>query len=294
MEDVVDEKGCSMKLESEAGRKKREMTRREFMEYSALLGISTAVPSGAVGLLSPEAHAFSCVEKGGLDFGETKYVKVSFTNCFLLPCEGGYLQIDVSYPDDYEKYLRGLSEIGIKLSDIKYLLLTHHHDDHSGFATEFIRNTGARMIVHENALPYLEMGKSEEVSRPINGCVKFVLGAFSVFHEFVFPPVIPKEDDYIISGDDSAILKEIGIDGKILYTPGHTDDSISVILSDGSTFVGDVAMDFMNICGCRHRPIYVQDIDEVYRSWEGLRKGGAKVIYPAHGRPFSIEELAPV
>ncbi len=290
----MDTEGRSMKLERETRLKRREMTRREFIEYSALFGISTAVSSGAVGLLSPDAHAFSCAEKGGLDFGDVKYVKVTFTNCFLLPCDGGYLQIDVSYPDDYDKYLGGLDEIGVKLSDIKYLLLTHHHDDHSGFATQFIKNTGARMIVHENALPYLERGKSEDVSVPLNGCVKVILGAFSVFHEFVFPPVIPREDDFIISGDDSSILKEIGIDGKILYTPGHTDDSISVLLSDGSAFVGDAAMDLMEICGCRHRPIYIQDIDEVYSSWEILREAGAKVIYPAHGRPFSVEELIPV
>ena len=283
-----------MRFEMEEDRKRREMTRREFMEYSALLGISAAVPFGAVGLLSPEAHASSCAEKGGLDFDETKYVKVSFTNCFLLPCDGGYLQIDVSYPNDYGKYLKGLSDVDVKLSDIKYLLLTHHHDDHAGFAAEFLRNTEAKLIVHENALPYLEEGKSEEESVPLNGCVKVILGAFSIFHEFVFPPVIPREDDYIVSGDDSKILKDIGIDGKIIYTPGHTDDSISVVLSDGSAFVGDVAMDLMNICGCKHRPIYIQDIDEVYRSWERLKKAGAKIIYPAHGKPFLVEELIPI
>jgi hydroxyacylglutathione hydrolase len=100
-----------------------------------------------------------------------------------------------------------------------------------------------------------------------------------------------KEDDYIINGDDSEILTKIGIDGKILHTPGHTEDSISVLLSDGKAFVGDAAMNFMNICRIKHRPIFVQDIEEVYKSWEKLAEYGAKTIYPAHGKPFSVEEL---
>ena len=95
-----------MKFEMEEDCKRHRITRREFMEYSALFGISAAVSSGAVGFLSPKAYPFSSTEGGGLDFVDVKCVKVSFTNCFLIPCDGGYLQIDVSYPKDYDKYLR--------------------------------------------------------------------------------------------------------------------------------------------------------------------------------------------
>ena len=76
-----------------------------------------------------------------------------------------------------------------------------------------------------------------------------------------------------------------------MYTPGHTEDSISVLLSDGSAIVGDVAMNFLNICHTRHSPIYIQDFEEMYGSWKKLIEHGAKTIYPAHGKPFSAEEL---
>jgi hypothetical protein len=29
----------------------------------------------------------------------------------------------------------------------------------------------------------------------------------------------------------------------------------------------------------------------VYRSWDRLREGGVKTVYPAHGDPFPVEEL---
>ena len=55
--------------------------------------------------------------------------------------------------------------------------------------------------------------------------------------------------DIIIEGDNDEFLKGIGIDGVILHTPGHTRDSISVLLSDGSAFVGDAAMNFLRWTG---------------------------------------------
>ncbi len=103
-----------------------------------------------------------------------------------------------------------------------------------------------------------------------------------------------RDRDLILTGDDDSLLREIGIDGKIVHTPGHTQDSISLILSDGSTIVGDAAMSFMEFCQTRHRPIYVQDLEQTYQSWEKLRKHGAQVIYPSHGDRFAAEELVAV
>jgi len=97
--------------------------------------------------------------------------------------------------------------------------------------------------------------------------------------------------DIIIEGDNDEFLKGIGIDGVILHTPGHTRDSISVLLSDGSAFVGDAAMNFLRWTGVGHRPIYIEDIDIVYESWRKLRERGARVIYPSHGNCFSAAKL---
>jgi glyoxylase-like metal-dependent hydrolase (beta-lactamase superfamily II) len=117
------------------------------------------------------------------------------------------------------------------------------------------------------------------------------LGVFSLFHKHVYPGVEIKNGDYVVAGDDFSLLKHLGIDGVILHTPGHTGDSISVVLSDGSAFVGDIAMNFMNLCYTRHRPIFVQNIEDVYRSWQKLVHHGAKVVYPAHGELFDISAL---
>ena len=99
------------------------------------------------------------------------------------------------------------------------------------------------------------------------------------------------ERDILIGDNNDSLLKGIGIDGVILHTPGHTRDSVSVLLSDGRAFVGDAAMNFLWWTGVGHRPIYIEDINTVYESRRKLRERGARVIYPSHGRSFSATKL---
>ncbi len=203
--------------------------------------------------------------------------------------------IDTYYPGYYARFEKKLARLGIATSDIKYLLLTHHHDDHAGFAAELVRRTGCQVIAHRNAVSALEKGKYEGTAKPVNRRIGIVMTFYSLFHrgEWDVPPLRLADRDVVIEGDNEEFLKGIGIDGVILHTPGHTNtrDSISVLLSDGSAFVGDAAMNFLRWTGVGQRPIYIEDINIVYESWRKLRERGAKVIYPAHGRPFSATKL---
>jgi len=220
-------------------------------------------------------------------------LKLGFTWCYLLKCRDGYLLIDTSYPDYFPQFQKSTAKLEIDMLEIKYLLLTHHHDDHAGFAAELVRKTGCRVIVHHNAAAPLKEGRSEDTMQPFNRRVRFIFSIFRLVHrQFRYPPLILGENDMVLTGDEPELLNSIGIDGKILYTPGHTRDSISVILSDGRAFVGDAAMNFLRLTGVGRHPIYVEDINMVYASWKRLIEQGAKVIYPAHGRPFSARELA--
>lgn len=220
-------------------------------------------------------------------------LKLGWTRCYLLKCIDGYLLIDVYYPGYYAQFENKLARKGIAASEIKYLLLTHHHDDHAGFAADLVRNTGCRVIAHRNALSALKQGKSEDNGgKPFNRCLQIVLTLYALFHrEWNFPSLTLTERDIVIEDDNDEFLKRIGIDGAILHTPGHSRDSISVLLSDGSVFVGDAAMNFLRWTGVGNRPIYVDDIKTVYKSWRKLREHGARVIYPSHGKPFPVTKL---
>jgi len=228
--------------------------------------------------------------------GSSESGEIVFTAPFFSPpkaCEGGEKrkrrkQCPQILGITLHKFLGGASKI-------KYLFLTHHHDDHAGFAAELVRSIGCQVIAHRNALLPLKQGKSEGTDNPVNRPIRIVLAFYTLFHrEYAFPPLTLTDRDILIDGDNDSLLKGIGIDGVILHTPGHTSDSISVLLSDGSAFVGDAAMNFLRWTGVGRRPIVIEDIDTVYESWRKLRERGARLIYPSHGRPFSAKRLVPV
>lgn len=52
-----------------------------------------------------------------------------------------------------------------------------------------------------------------------------------LFHvEKEYTPVILDENDIIVSGDNKNMLRQIDIRGRLIYIPGHTKDSISLVM----------------------------------------------------------------
>lgn len=224
--------------------------------------------------------------------GNFQRVEMPIFSNYLLRCDGGYLLIDTSYKNDYEKLIGGLDALGVKVSDIKYILLTHHHDDHTGLVAQLSGESGARILAHERAIRPLSKGENEPVIEPLNNRVRLF---FFILRRLVgvsgFSPVIIGEEDIVVTGDDDRFLRSIGIDGKIICTPGHTKDSISVLLDDGNAFVGDAAMSSPMVAGIKYRPVYVENMDEVFSSWKRILAEGAQTIHPFHGKSFPAQRL---
>lgn len=220
-----------------------------------------------------------------------KYVKMLATRSYVLPCDGGYLLIDTTYKKDYEKFVKELDRLQIKLSDIQYILLTHHHDDHAGLVTKLTGQCGARVISHEKSAEPLQKGEND-LGKTLNRRVKVpILLARLSGGMTSFPSFVLRDEDLVVAGDDDRLLRNIGVEGKILCTPGHTQDSISVVLDDGSSFVGDLASNFFKAAGTRHRPFYIDSMSELLDSWRKILDEGAMTIYPVHGKPFPAERL---
>jgi glyoxylase-like metal-dependent hydrolase (beta-lactamase superfamily II) len=64
---------------------------------------------------------------------------------------------------------------------------------------------------------------------------------------------------------------------------------VSVLLESGEAFVGDLAMNRFPLRFSPGLPIFAMDEEKVRKSWETLLARGARMIYPAHGKPFSAE-----
>ncbi|SDE13549.1 MBL fold metallo-hydrolase [Sporomusa acidovorans] len=235
-------------------------------------------------------------------------LKLSVTTCYLLAHSDKYILVDTGYEVDWNLFCKQLKNVQVDFSQISHILLTHHDDDHSGLLNRIItRNSTIHVVMSRRAKDLLATGKDDRShgKKLINKRLK-LLWALSLKrlkillstgkyitkkNDGKFPPYYVRSKDLLITNETR--LKDIGIDleGTIIETPGHTIDSITLILDDGNAFVGDAAANMLQFAGTNYCVIALEDFDQYYQSWQKIIDYNAQHIFPAHGSPFPVEKL---
>ena len=88
-------------------------------------------------------------------------IKLSRTNCYVLETKVGYLLVDTGYETDKELFYKKLKKNHLDIAEIKYLYLTHHHDDHAGLLDELTdKNPDIQVVINQQCLELLKAGKN--------------------------------------------------------------------------------------------------------------------------------------
>jgi ribonuclease/clavin/mitogillin len=183
------------------------------------------------------------------------------TNYYILADSKPRLLIDIGFPGTLPKLQHQLKRVGIQLADIKHFLATHYHPDHAGLAQE-LKRTGIKLVVVDLQLPFIPLMKSH--MKPSYNYVDIDL-----------------KDNLVISlADSRAFLAKLGIKGEIIATPGHSDDSVTLITDDGAAFTGDLTPPVM---------AGENNVQTIQASWDAIRAHGAKTGYPGHGPYFTLK-----
>lgn len=213
-------------------------------------------------------------------------------NTYVYRAQAGYVMVDTGYAHSFSAVAQSLKKQGVALSDIMHVFLTHAHDDHAGFLNELLEKCPQiKVIASGRAIPTLLRGQNSFAG----GCSGIGAFAFCKFMgllgkgRHLFPPVEQWYlDRFIEVSPQTAKDTEALLEGKILFTPGHTADSISLKIDD-IIFCGDAAMN--GIPSFRRITIWVEDKAQFQSSWDILIAEHAKSIYPAHGSPFDPHDL---
>ena len=211
-------------------------------------------------------------------------IKLGVDHCYIIRGEGT-IMIDGGGPNQVGSFEKFIASLSIKPQDIKMLVLTHGHWDHIGSAKGIKELTGAKLAIHQQEKEWLEKSL-----KPLPPGVSVWGKIFGRIMGMFMPLVhVPGADVDIVLGDGEFPLSGYGIPGKILYTPGHSMGSVSVLLETGDAFVGDLAMNGFPLRSGPGLPIFAEDMQKVRESWRLLMDAGAETIYPAHGKPFSVD-----
>jgi glyoxylase-like metal-dependent hydrolase (beta-lactamase superfamily II) len=202
-----------------------------------------------------------------------QYVDGTNANCYLVEEEGGSLTlVDASMQADGKKILEFITQSGHKPSDVKTIVITHCHVDHTRGLGALKAATGASVAVHEADADYV----SGKAKYPSPG------GAMGLAFKVMSPlmstkPVEP--DRRLKDGDDLGRL-------SVIHTPGHTPGSIS--LFDGGAkvlFVGDTAR-YMKGKLEGPPPQFTLSMNQAKTSIERLSALDFQVMLSGHGEPL--------
>jgi endoribonuclease LACTB2 len=183
------------------------------------------------------------------------------TNYYLIGAETPNLLIDLGFPGTLPKLRQRLHQRGASLEGIEYLLVTHFHPDHAGAAEE-LRALGVRLVVFDLQRDFIA---------PMAAYLKPGQG---------YLPITMTDTFELKLSESRAWLKGLGLAGQVIGTPGHSDDSVSLVLDEGIAFTGDLTA-----------PTMVSDspLEPVRQSWARLRGLGVHTVYPGHGPSVRLE-----
>jgi hydroxyacylglutathione hydrolase len=209
-------------------------------------------------------------------------IAVGICNCFLLRGDRTIL-IDGGAMGGFAAFQRKLSELKVDPQEIDLILLTHGHWDHITCLADIQKLTGAKIAVHKQDQFMVETG---EPPFPDGVTPYGKMMAWSA-KRILNPYLTPLKVDSVIP-DTGMSLKEFGIPGEVVYTPGHSQGHVSILLETGDAIIGDMAMNDWYLRLTPGLPVLADDINGVVESWKKILPMGIKKVHPAHGMAFDV------
>lgn len=208
------------------------------------------------------------------------YLVQGFGNTFLVITPEGNVVIDTSNATHARTHKKLLE--AINSGPIKYIILTHGHQDHTG-GIPLWKQPGTQIIAQRNHVEFVNYQKRLERFFALRNSAQFgfpepQVGAWAGNYAAKIEPTILFDDKYEFTLG--------GLTFVILHTPGETPDHLSVWVPQlKAAFTGDnYYASFPNIYTLRGTPPrpaldYVNSLDRVLALKPDL-------VLPSHGSPI--------
>jgi len=219
-------------------------------------------------------------------------------NSFLV--QGEYITlIDTgeNTEESWNALIDGISELGLKISDIEKILITHAHVDHIGMASRVSQESGAKVHVSELVYPWAT-NLSIEWARRSDVLKSTFNDHLSADQNKNFMPIFQSFFGQVsniwenLSPDQVEIFditKDIDISGKsyeILHCPGHTWTQTCFLQENGDFFSADMLLKLTPTCVIEGKIENLSErnksMPQLLHSFEMLLQKNIGTIYPGH------------
>lgn len=204
-------------------------------------------------------------------------IRTATANCYLVLGARPYL-VDTNTPKAKEKILRALRANGVEPADLGYILITHHHYDHTGCLAEMKRLSGAKVAAGARDAEVISGAQEPPGPGDISPAGKLMRKLPASWLESYQSYEKCHVDVELQEGQEIA---ELGL--EVLELPGHTEGGVAFYRrSERMAFIGDMVG---NIMGRLGPPFLSFSYDKaaILSSMERLASLDIDYAYPGHG-----------
>src|SRR5207302_11395172 len=212
-------------------------------------------------------------------------------NAYLVEAPRGLVLVDSGLPGSEKGILKAVAKLGKKPSDLKLVLLTHRHLDHIGSAAALKKRTVAKLASHPFEKPYA--AGTLVIQAPsawsLYGRVMRKLTTLEYWTLKLFRIIKFQTAHVDLAADEESVLEEVGLDGSVIWTPGHTKGSVTLFLNQPSVaIVGDL---LRTRRGQLVEPLPMESIPQTQASVKRVLDLDPEIICPGHGKPLPAPRL---
>ena len=202
--------------------------------------------------------------------------------CYLVETSKKRVLIDTSMRFERNIVKKCIQSTGTK--GIDAIFLTHSHTDHVANALYFSNAFNCEVYISNEGISNLKNGHCK-MPKGINAFSKGIYWAEKKlpFYDFTQFDACPK----VRILDDEVVKYYLGESAELLKTPGHSDDSISILLNREIAIVGDL---MVNAFGNLYPP-FADDESALNASWKAFLDTKCNAFLPAHGKLIHRKKL---
>ena len=220
-------------------------------------------------------------------------------NMYALVNTQGWALIDTGMgtPEARAALTAALQQANLRISDLRTIVLTHHHPDHVGLSGELQEQSGATVYMHALDRAAVQVHWSDGMGQRFGRVSHFFahhgMPQTELWYTKTDPTImrtilrVPPQE-YITAVEDGQHIDLAGEQYQVIWTPGHSDGQICLLRIHDRAFIAadHVLPRITPNIGLYSNKERLNPLDDYLASLAKVATLPVSIVLPGHGEPF--------